>query len=65
MAKGKTVKVVNQGGPSGLAFFLAFIGAAVYFVQRSHGFWGFILAILKAAVWPAFIMHQTLVLMRL
>lgn len=65
MAKSKTVKVVNKSGPSGFVFFLAFIGAAIYFVQHAHGFWGFILAILKAAVWPVFVMHQTLVLMKI
>ncbi len=66
MAKGnKTVKVINKNGPFGGVYFLAFIGAAVYFVQHSAGFWGFILAILKAAVWPAFVMHQALVLMHI
>lgn len=64
MAKGdKSVKVINKGGPFGWVFFLTFIGAAVYFVQNSVGFWGFILALLKAAVWPAIVMHQALVLL--
>jgi hypothetical protein len=61
----KTVKVINKNGPVGFAYFLTVIGAAVYFVQHSAGFWGFILAILKAFVWPAFVMHQTLVLMNI
>lgn len=57
MAKGKdSVKVINQGGFGG-AYFMAMIGAAVYFVQESVGFGGFILALLKAAVWPAFLVH--------
>ncbi|HTJ73172.1 MAG TPA: hypothetical protein VL481_01095 [Verrucomicrobiae bacterium] len=51
---------MNDHGPSGFIFFVAFIGAAVYFVQQSAGFWGFILAILKAAVWPAFVMFHVL-----
>jgi hypothetical protein len=58
--KSKTVKVMNEGGPTGFVFFLAFIGAAVYFVQQSEGFWGFILALLKAAVWPAIVLYQVL-----
>lgn len=61
MAKDK-IKVVNKGGPFGGVYFLAFIGAAVYFVQNSVGFWGFILAVLKAAVWPAYLIHQIFVL---
>ena len=60
MSKAKQVVKVANSGPLGFVFFVAFIGAAVYFVQQSHGFWGFILAILKAIVWPAFVVHQGL-----
>jgi len=57
MARGKdSVKVINNGGFGG-AYFFAMIGAAVYFVQQSAGFWGFILALLKAIVWPAYLIH--------
>lgn len=59
----KTVKVINDHGPSGFVFFVAFIGAVVYFVQQSHGFWGFILAVLKAIVWPAFVTFHVLQLL--
>lgn len=60
MAREKTMKVVNQGGFGG-AYFLAMIGAAVYFLQTSYGFWGSILALLKACVWPAFLIHEVFV----
>lgn len=53
---GKT-KVVESGSLN-FALFLSFIGAAIYFVQQSEGFWGFILAILKGAVWPAYLVHN-------
>lgn len=56
----KSVKVINRGGPLGGAYFITYIGAAVYFVQHSIGFWGFILALLKAAVWPAYVIHSVL-----
>jgi hypothetical protein len=59
----KTVRVMNDHGPMGFVFFVAFIGAAVYFVQQSEGFWGFILAILKAVVWPAFVTFHVLELL--
>lgn len=66
MAKGKKDKVVNKsGGPFGGVYFLTIIGAAVYFVQHSAGFWGFILAILKGIVWPAFVIHSVLGLLHL
>ncbi len=59
--KDKSIKVINKGGgPLGFVFFAAWVGAVVYFVQNSYGFWGFILALLKACVWPAFIVHRTL-----
>lgn len=64
MAKAKPVKVINRGGPGGI-YFLIFIGAAIYFVQHSHGFWGFVLALLKACVWPAFLAHRAFVLMHM
>lgn len=56
MAKDK-VKVINRGAPAG-AYFLMFVGALVYFVQRSEGFGGFLLAIIKAVVWPALLTHH-------
>ena len=55
----KSAKVMSQG-PQGFAMFAAFIGAAVYFVQHSDAFGGFILAILKAIVWPAFLLYHVL-----
>jgi hypothetical protein len=57
----KTVKVINRAGPSGFMFLLAYIGAAIYFIQRSSGgFWEVILALLQAAVWPVYIMYHLL-----
>lgn len=63
MARAKTVKVINKGGPFGGAYFLTYIGAAVYFVQRVDGFWNIVLALLKAGVWPAFLIHRAFELM--
>lgn len=63
MSKEK-VKVINKGAPAG-AYFLTFIGALVYFVQNSHGFDGFIVAILKAIVWPALLTHRVFELIKL
>jgi hypothetical protein len=40
--------------------FLSFIGAAVYFVSQAHNFWDGVLGILKAIVWPAFLVFQLL-----
>ncbi len=59
------VKVVNKGGPVGGTLFLAWVGALVYFVQNSVGFGGFVLAVFKSIVWPAYVVHSVLGLLHL
>ena len=54
------VKITHEHGPSGFMFFVAYIGAVVYFFQQVPDFWGFVLALLKAAVWPAFVLYHAL-----
>jgi hypothetical protein len=55
-------EVVYKNAPGGF-YFLTFIGALVYFIQISDGFWGVVLAFLKACVWPAFLIHRAFELM--
>lgn len=55
----KKTTVVKQGGAGG-AYFLAMIGAAVYYLHTSYGLWGSIVALLKALVWPAFLVYHLL-----
>jgi hypothetical protein len=64
MAKSKT-KVIHESGPSGYVFFMAWIGALVYFVQQSSGFGEFIVAVLKSLVWPAYVLYEVLGLLNL
>ncbi len=60
----KTVKVINRAGPTGFIFFLAYIGAAIYFIQQSSGgFWEVILGLFQAAVWPVYVMYHVLLLL--
>jgi hypothetical protein len=57
---GKTVKVIHKAGPAGFAF-LAYIGAAIYFVQQTNGgFWEVVLALLQAIVWPVYVIYHVL-----
>jgi len=44
----------------GCFYFLGIIGSAVYFIYNTSGFWGVILALLKALVWPAFLIYGLL-----
>ena len=54
------VKITNQQGPRGFVLFMAWIGAFVYFFNQQPDVGGFFLAILKAIVWPAFLLFHVL-----
>lgn len=56
----RIVKVVTDNGPTAWAFFAAYLGAVVYFFMLNETFWGFILALIKAAFWPAFLVFEAL-----
>lgn len=57
---GKMVKVVTAHGPWGWVLFTAYIGAVIYFFQLDMTFWGFVLALLKALFWPAYVLFEVL-----
>lgn len=60
----KTVKIINKAGPMGFPFILAYIGAAIYFVQKGgDGFFDVILALLQAIVWPVYFVYHVLTLL--
>jgi hypothetical protein len=44
----------------GFGYFLGFLGAAIYYVSVAEGFWGVVLGLLKASVWPAFLIFELL-----
>lgn len=50
----------THNGSAGAVWFLGFIGAAVYFIQHSEGFWAGVLGVLKAIVWPAFLVYEAM-----
>ena len=39
---------------------LGFVGAAIFYIQQATGFWGGVVGVLKAIVWPAFLIHKLL-----
>ena len=53
-------KSVNTCGASGGVYGMAFIGAAVYFIQHAATFWMGVLGILKAIIWPAILVYKLL-----
>jgi hypothetical protein len=48
------------GACGGGFYFLGFVGAAVYYLQQSPTFWAGIVGLLKALVWPAFLVYKLL-----
>lgn len=56
----KAIYSVHNGGTLGPVFLLAYIGAAVYFVQQASGFGGIIWALIKAIAWPAILVFQAM-----
>ncbi|MBR9691427.1 hypothetical protein GOV06_01450 [Candidatus Woesearchaeota archaeon] len=47
-------------GSGGCFYFLGFIGAVIYYISTATGFWMGVLGVLKALVWPAFIIFELL-----
>ncbi|HEY9411192.1 MAG TPA: hypothetical protein VIP77_16555 [Jiangellaceae bacterium] len=42
----------------GAVYGLGLIGAVVFFWQQADSFWEYVLAVLKALVWPAFLVYE-------
>ena len=66
MAASKTERknntIIKHGGSGGL-WFLGFIGALIYYLHLHSGtFWLVIIAILKAIVWPIFLVYHLFML---
>jgi len=51
---------VKNNTSSNAVYGLGLIGAIVYYVSTATGFWNGALGILKALVWPAFLVYETL-----
>jgi len=49
-----------QSAPHSAIYFFGFIGAVIYYISVSTGFWDGVLGILKAIVWPAFLVYEAL-----
>lgn len=60
--KGKDKKHGGCGhhGHGCTVYLLGFIGAVIYYIQTATGFWDGVLGVLKAIVWPAFLIFKLL-----
>jgi len=53
-----------SAAPWGFFFFLAYIGAAIYFISVSDGrFLSVVVGLLQAMVWPVYVVYHVLVLL--
>ncbi|MDO8736599.1 MAG: hypothetical protein Q7K29_05885 [Thermoleophilia bacterium] len=57
---GSGKKSATQNGSAGAVWFLGFIGAVVYYIKFADGFWNGVLGVLKALVWPAFLVYEAM-----
>lgn len=53
-----TCNAHKHGGEA--VYGLGLVGAAVYFLSTATGFWLGVLGLLKALVWPAFLVYEAL-----
>ena len=56
----KATRTHGGSGIVGAAYFMAFIGAAVYYIQQATSFGIGVIGFLKALVWPAFLVYNLL-----
>lgn len=50
----------HGSGSASAVYGLGFIGAVIYFISVSTGFWMGVLGVLKAIVWPAILVYGAL-----
>ena len=53
-------KTTRSGGTGDFVYFLAFLGAVVYFIEHATSFWNGVIGFLKAIIWPAILVYKAL-----
>ncbi len=58
---GRSVAIANNTiGMGNPVYCLGFIGAVIHYVSIAGSFWAGVLGVLKALVWPAFLVYEVL-----
>jgi len=52
----RKIKKVPKSGSG--AYFLGFLGAAIYYISVATTFWVGVLGVLKAIIWPVFLVFE-------
>lgn len=55
---------MHKGGASGAVYGLGFVGAAIYYIQYAPTFWMGVLGVLKAVIWPVFLVYNVFVFLK-
>lgn len=53
-------KIQEGASPANAVYGLGLIGAAIYYIAHAASFWMGVLGVLKAIVWPAFLVYEAL-----
>ncbi|MFO8070932.1 MAG: hypothetical protein R6V85_03560 [Polyangia bacterium] len=56
----KQPRVYHHHAQSGAIYGLGLIGALVYYLTTATSFWTGVIGVLKALVWPAFLVYELL-----
>ncbi len=51
-------KNIQGNAQSGAVYGLGLIGAAIFYLTKATGFWMGVVGLLKALVWPAFLVYD-------
>ncbi|PKP54279.1 MAG: hypothetical protein CVT92_00565 [Bacteroidetes bacterium HGW-Bacteroidetes-1] len=51
---------IQNNASGGAVYGLGFIGALIYFISKATSLWIGILGVLKAIVWPAYLVYEAL-----
>jgi len=53
-------KDVQNSAQTNAVYGVGLIGALIYYISTATGFWVGVLGVLKALVWPAFLVYEAL-----
>ena len=51
---------IHKSGPAGAVYGLGLIGAAVFYISHATSFWMGVFGLVKAILWPAFLVYELL-----
>jgi hypothetical protein len=49
---------IDKCGSMSAVYGLGFLGAAIYYISNATGFWMGVLGVLKAIIWPMFLIYE-------